>query len=42
MAWNRFIFDHPPLPTSLGWDLTIREEGCVLKKSERHKAGRHA
>ena len=42
MWWNRFVFDHPPLSTKLGWDLTTRESGCVFKKSERQKAKERA
>lgn len=35
MAWNRFVFYHPPLPTWLGWNLIIRKPGCVLRKDRR-------
>lgn len=34
MWWNRLVF-YRGLPTWLGWNLTIREPGCVWKKVRR-------
>lgn len=35
MRWNRLVYDLG-LPR-LGWDLTVREQGHVFKRSERHR-----
>lgn len=33
MRWNRFVFDHGL--SRLGWDLTVRRPGSVVRKARR-------
>jgi hypothetical protein len=34
MWWNGFVFKRE-LPDWLGWDLTVRKPGCVMRKVRR-------
>jgi hypothetical protein len=36
MAWNRLVY-YRGLPTWLGWNLRVRESGCVFKKAARYR-----